>query len=47
VSIVSRERSAKSESLLVLYDLQLGAKINLVAGCIGRGEKERRREEIC
>jgi hypothetical protein len=47
VSIVLRERSDECESLLVLYDLQVGVKINLVAGCVGRGEKERRREDIC
>jgi hypothetical protein len=39
------KRSFEHESLLVLLDLQMGAKINHVAGCAGKGS-EKEREEI-
>jgi hypothetical protein len=48
--VVVREKCCGRESILVLYNLQLGAKINPAAGCTGReGEREERREErdIC
>jgi hypothetical protein len=34
------------ESIILLQDLQLSEKINPIAGCTGRGDREERKREI-
>jgi hypothetical protein len=47
---VVREKCCGRESILILYNLHLGAKINPAVRCAGREDREKRREkerEIC
>jgi hypothetical protein len=43
--VVVREKCCERERILILYDLQLGAKINPASGCAGREDREKRREK--
>jgi hypothetical protein len=40
-----REKFCERESILILYDLHLGAKINPATRCTGREDREKKREK--
>jgi hypothetical protein len=40
-----REKCCVRESIIILYDLQLGVKINPASGCTGREDREKKREK--